>query len=128
MPFRLFKATLAEGGVRSPLMISGPGVGRHGQIDPALLHVTDLAQAIFAFAGGQGIESLQGRDETRVLGLDLFGQRALISGRWKLLDLPAKQERGYWSLYDLVSDPAEQFDLAPSRQTMVRQLEEQWER
>jgi len=128
VPFRLFKATLAEGGVRSPLMISGPGVGRDGQIDPALLHVTDLAQAIIAVAGGQGIESLQGRDETRVLGLELFGQRALISGRWKLLDLPAKQERGNWSLYDLVSDPAEQFDLAPSRQTMVRQLEEQWER
>jgi len=128
VPFRLFKATLAEGGVRSPLFISGPGVGRDGKIDPALLHVTDLVQAIIAVAGGQGIEKLQGRDETRVLGLELFGQRALISGRWKLLDLAGKQERGNWSLYDLASDPAEQIDLAASQQPLVRQLEAQWER
>jgi arylsulfatase len=128
VPFRLFKATLAEGGVRVPLFISGPGVRKNGEIDPALLHVTDLTQAITAVAGGQRMEALQGRLESRSLGMELFGQRALISGRWKLLDLPRNEEPGDWSLYDLISDPAEQFDLAPVRQPLVRHLAEQWER
>jgi arylsulfatase len=128
VPFRLFNATLAEGGVRVPLFISGPGVRKNGEIDPALLHVTDLTQAITAVAGGQRMGALQGRLESRSLGMELFGQRALISGRWKLLDLPRKEEPGDWSLYDLISDPAEQFDLAPVRQPLVRHLAEQWER
>jgi arylsulfatase len=127
VPFRLFKATLAEGGVHSPLLISGPGVGRAGEIDPVLLHVTDLAQAIIAIAREKSFSPLVSRFETQALGMELFGQRALISGRWKLLDLPAGDGRGNWSLYDLASDPAEQFDLAPVRGALVGQLAEQWE-
>ena len=127
VPFRLFKATLAEGGVRSPLFISGPGVGRDGQIDTALLHVTDLVQAIIETAHGQGLAALQGRGEAQALGMELFGQRALISGQWKLLDLPDNNKKRKWSLYDLAADPAEQHDLAADRQSLVRQLQEQWE-
>ena len=127
VPFRLFKATLAEGGVRAPLILSGPGVGRNGQIDPALLSVTDLVQAIIAVAGGEQPPSLPVRTGAQALGMELFGQRALISGNWKLLDLPPGDGPGNWALYDLAADPAEQVDLAPGRQTLVRQLTEQWE-
>ncbi len=127
VPFRLFKATLAEGGVRSPLFISGPGIGRDGQIDTALLHVTDLVQAIIETAHGQGLAALHGRGEAQALGMELFGQRALISGHWKLLDLPGNNKKRKWSLYDLAADPAEQHDLAAGRQPLVRQLQQQWE-
>lgn len=128
VPFRLFKATLAEGGVHSPLLISGPGVGRSGEIDPALLHVTDLAQAIIDVAGGKSLTSFSGRPDNEALGMELFGQRALIKGQWKLLHLPGKEIYGNWSLYDLATDPAEKFDLAADRPLLVRQLAEQWRR
>ena len=127
VPFRLFKATLAEGGVRSPLFISGPGIEQGGQIDHALLHITDLVQAILATAQGQGLAALQGRSDAQSLGMELFGQRALISGQWKLLDLSNGGEARDWSLYDLTTDPAEQHDLATSRQLLVKHLQGQWE-
>jgi len=127
VPFRLFKATLAEGGLRSPLFISGPGVGRNGEIDPALLHVTDLVKAIIKVADGQGVATLKDRGEAQAIGMELFGQRALLNGRWKLLDLPREGESGNWSLYDLESDPAEQIDLASGRQTLVGHMAKQWE-
>jgi len=116
---------LAEGGVRTPLFVRGPGVKRHGEIDPVFLHVTDLVRAIVATASGQGSLPLQ--DTAQAHGMELFGQRALISGQWKLLDLPHNNEKRQWSLYDLTSDPAEQHDLAAARQPLVMRLQEQWE-
>jgi len=79
-------------------------------------------------ADEQGVVALKDRGETQAIGMELFGQRALLNGRWKLLDLPREGEPGSWSLYNLESDPAEQFDLAPDRQILVGHMAKQWER
>ena len=50
VPFRLFKGTPAEGGIRSPLIVSGPGVAEGGEINRALLHVMDLTPTFLALA------------------------------------------------------------------------------
>lgn len=126
VPFRLFKATLAEGGVRSPLVISGPGIGRNGEINTSLLDVPDVVQAILG-AAESGTMQMVPHDAAEAVGMELFGQRAVISGRWKLLDLPHEGEKSNWALYDLVADPAELNDLAALHPEIVRQLEKKWE-
>ena len=41
-PFRLYKGLLAEGGIRSPLIVSGPGVQGAGELNKrAILHVME---------------------------------------------------------------------------------------
>ena len=45
-PFYLFKHFLSEGGIRSPLIISGPGVSRHGETVHSVTHVMDLLSLI----------------------------------------------------------------------------------
>ena len=126
VPFRLFKATLAEGGVRSPLVISGPGIGHRGEINPSLLNVTDIVQVMLG-AAESGLMQIVARDAADTIGMELFGQRAVISGQWKLLDLPHESGEDNWALYDLAADPAELNDLASKHPELVRQLVEKWE-
>src|SRR4029079_13698934 len=52
-PFRLFKTFVTEGGIRTPLIIAGPGVKHSDDITPALLHATDLVPTLLELAGAQ---------------------------------------------------------------------------
>jgi len=61
VPFRMFKGTHAEGGIRSPLLVSGPGVRARGEVTEALLHVTDLAPTLLELADVSYPASYQGR-------------------------------------------------------------------
>jgi arylsulfatase A-like enzyme len=45
-PFHLFKNFLAEGGIRSPLIISGPGVAHKGEVSNSVAHVMDIAPTL----------------------------------------------------------------------------------
>lgn len=60
-PFRLFKLYTAEGGIRTPLIISGPGVTRIGESSDAFVHVTDITPTILEAAGLSYPESLSGQ-------------------------------------------------------------------
>jgi arylsulfatase len=57
VPFRMFKGTQAEGGIRSPLIVSGPGVARvrrlrkKGRVSSQVVHVMDLAPTFLELAG-----------------------------------------------------------------------------
>lgn len=126
VPFRLFKATLAEGGVRAPMVVSFPAMSGQGGIDSSLLGVTDLVEALMEVSDGKGL-SLQQRSADSSLGMELFGQRALISGNWKLLNLPLNDRQDNWALYDLKADPAEQTNLATAHPEVLTQLVKQWE-
>lgn len=46
------------------------------------------------------------------LGFELFGQRALIKGDWKILARQGAHGDGRWELYNLASDPTDSHDLA----------------
>ena len=49
-PLRHFKGVHAEGGIRTPLIVAGPGVTRTGQIAPVFLHVMDIAPSMLEAA------------------------------------------------------------------------------
>ena len=151
VPLRMFKGVEAEGGIRAPLIVSGPGVKHEGSITHALLHVMDLVPTLLESAGvehpanreGSALAPPQGkslwpllagraatvRGETEWLGWELFGNRAIRRGDWKLLYLlKAAGGKGDWELLNLEDDPAEMRDLSarhPDRRAAMIRL---WDR
>lgn len=135
VPFRLFKGVEAEGGIRAPLIVSGPGVMHEGDLNRSVMHVMDIVPTLLESAGvehpakqaGGGVAAPQGkslwpvlagreqqiRTDSDWLGWELFGNRAIRQGDWKLLYLlTAAGGTGDWQLFNLREDPAEMHDLS----------------
>jgi arylsulfatase len=148
-PFRLFKSFVTEGGIRSPLIIAGPGVKHAGDINPAFLHVMDIAPTLYQFAGaehpskkpGSRIAPLQGkslvpllagsakapRGERDWVGWEIFGNRAVRQGDWKIVNiLRAAKGTGKWQLFNLKDDPAELRDLAQQNPAKLKEMTKLW--
>jgi arylsulfatase len=147
-PLRMFKGFLSEGGIRTPLILSGKGVAGSGRISDAMTHVTDIPATILAAAGvtspsafeGKLVIPGQGKSLTPILagkrsavrgpddwlGWELFGNRAIRQGDWKLLWLCVPAGTGGWQLYNVKSDPGETNDLAVARPEIVKTLEARW--
>ncbi len=150
VPFRLFKGVVADGGIRAPLLVAGPGIKYRGTVHHSVLHVMDLLPTFLELAGvpaasrsqSSGVATPQGRSmwpmlagnvtETRSssdwLGWELFGNRAIRQGDWKLLYLlPAAGGTGDWQLYNLREDPAEMRDLSTVHPEKREALLKLWE-
>lgn len=148
-PLRYFKGTTAEGGIRVPCIISGPGVTRRGEIDSAFTHVMDVAPTLLQLAGvthsteykgrkvlpilGKSmLPFLQGktdtvRDDGQHVGWELFGRRAVRQGRWKATWLDNPLGPGDWQLFDLAADVSERNDLADTNPEKLRELVLKWQ-
>jgi arylsulfatase len=134
-PFRIYKGWVSEGGIRSPLIISGPGVKGAGELNKkAVLHVMDIAPTVLELAGiqhptnykGRDIEPMQGKSWVGMLegdtqsprtaddwlGWELFGNRAIRQGDWKITWLYEPLGTEDWQLFNLAEDPGEQQDLS----------------
>ncbi len=149
VPFRLFKGTQAEGGVRSPLIVSGPPVQRRGHTTHALLHVTDLAPTFLELAGAQHPSSYRGRPVLPIqgsslvpllagersarhgprewLGFELGGDRAIRRGDWKLVWMAPPFGIDDWRLFRLDRDPSELWNRAAEEPDKMRELIELWD-
>jgi len=121
----LYKFTAAEGGMRVPLIVAGPGVTP--QRVNARTFVTDIAPTLLERAGvsapaaeldGVSINSLLSaeaqsvRAESDAVGMEVSGHAALYSGDYKLLRTPAPLGDNSWRLYNIALDPGETNDLA----------------
>jgi arylsulfatase len=155
-PFRLFKAHVAEGGIRSPLIVSGPGVSGGGEMNNrAILHVMDLVPTFLELASvehpdtyeGREVASIQGKSWVSMLegeeqsprgpdewlGWEFFGNRAIRKGDWKILWMTQpfgqqhRQEATDWKLYNLTKDPAEQQDLSAHYPEKRKELIAHWD-
>jgi arylsulfatase len=148
-PFRLFKGFIAEGGIRSPMIVSGPGMGRPGEIETALVHVMDLAPTFLETAGstypsrwkGSELVPMRGKSilslldgtsdvvhaENEVIGWELMGWRAVRKGRWKLTWIDAPFGTSNWQLFDLVSDPGETTDVSEDNPEQLQRLMQSWD-
>jgi uncharacterized sulfatase len=138
-PFRGYKGMLYEGGVRSPLVVWGPGLvakKKAGEVNRAsVLAAIDLAPTLLAVAGVEppagvaydGValrETLLGESEAS-RGRPLFFRRppdrgafagetdlpdlAVREGKWKLL---CEYDGSQARLYDVEADRGEKADLA----------------
>lgn len=149
-PFRLYKGLLAEGGTRSPLIISGPGVEGAGGINKeAVLHVMDIVPTILEMAEVQHPSTFQGRQIAQIqgkswvdmlnnkvrsprssddwLGWELFGNRALRKADWKITWLYEPFGIYDWQLFNLAEDPGEQYDLSDKFPQKKEELVALWD-
>ena len=149
VPFREFKGSVAEGGIRSPLIVAGPGV-RAGTKTAELMHVMDVAPTLLQVAGtsqpkmkeGRPVVPHQGRswlpllsgtrktvrDVDGWLGFEFMDGRAIRQGDWKLLSLPRPGGDGQWRLFRLKDDPSEERDLSATHPAKKLELIELWGR
>jgi arylsulfatase A-like enzyme len=149
-PFSQYKGWLAEGGIRNALIVSGPAVKRpKGSINHGLMHVADLMPTLLDMAGasypktreGHEVPALFGkswdavlagqaespRTEQDYLAWEIFGNRAVRQGNWKLRWEYKPLGKGDWELFNLAADPAERKDLAAERPDKVRELVARWD-
>ena len=144
-PYRLFKGFTTEGGIRTPLIISGPGLTGEGGHNDAFAHVTDISATILDAADvdhpmmsykGRKVEPLRGRSMTNVLigksafiydndtavSWEMLGFRAVRKGDFKLVWLPLPFGNDDWQLYDLAKDPAEMNDLSQKQPKLREEM------
>ncbi len=155
-PLRGHKGTLYEGGVRSPLIVWGPGLiapERAGTVNrtsflaaidlaPTLLEIARVTPAEHAAFDGQALSGvLLGRsqgsrtaplffrrppDRGASAGIDNLPDLAVREGTWKLL---CEYDGSRPELYDLAADPAEARSVAHEHPDVVRRLSQavtQW--
>ena len=134
-PFSQYKGWMAEGGIRNALIVSGPAVKRpKGSINPGLMHVADIMPTMLEVAGTTYPKTLAGRELPPLMGKswgpvlagqaesprtaqdylawEVFGNRAVRQGNWKIRWQYKPIGKGDWELFDLATDSAERNDLA----------------
>jgi arylsulfatase len=150
-PFSQFKGWLAEGGVRNALIVSGPVVKREkGSINNGLMSVADIAPTLLEIAGAKYPEKYNGhelppligkswvqvlagekespRTQQDYLGWELFGNRAIRQGDWKIRWLYKPFGKGDWELFNLANDPSERKDLAASNPDKLKEMLLLWDK
>ena len=147
-PFRLFKAFIAEGGIRSPLIISGPGVAYSGATVDAVAHVMDIAPTFLDIAETEYPSTFQGRSvvpprgrsmvplltkqSEKVRGPDepvaweFNDWRAIRIGDLKATWISRPFGTSEWQLFDLSTDPGESIDLSKEKPGLTQQLVSAW--
>ncbi len=149
-PFSQFKGWVAEGGIRNALIVSGPIVKRpKGSLNHGLMNVADLMPTLLEVAGtsypktnkGQKVPPLLGkswlpmlegkeespRTQQDYMAWEIFGNRALRQGDWKIRWEFKPFGKADWELYNLANDPVERKDLAAEHPEKVQELLALWD-
>jgi arylsulfatase A-like enzyme len=133
-PYRGWKITMFEGGIRVPLFMKWPNKIQPGTTVNAPVNHIDIMPTLAAAAGASlpndleidginimpwAVDGVPAETQTRTLFWQSGYYRVVRQGDWKLQvsELPNKE----W-LYDLASDPTEQVNLAQFRPEIVEEL------
>lgn len=139
-PSAYFKFHAGEGGLRVPLIVSGPGA-LNGFSTDAFSFITDIAPSILDLAGiappkdpelepmsGKSFAPLLRGEQDRVykadeaIGVEAAGQKAIFRGDFKLVRNSAPYGDGVWRLYDLSVDPGETSDLSEQQPQLFNDM------
>lgn len=135
-PSSMFKFLASEGGLRTPLIISGPGVAP-GVRPKERSFVMDVAPTLLDLAGTPALSSadirpmrgislkgalvaggetaLASRGPEDGVGIEVSGNAAFFRGEYKLTrNLPVWGD-GRWRLYNIALDPGETQDLSAAQ-------------
>jgi arylsulfatase len=149
-PFSQYKGWVAEGGIRNGLIVAGPILKRPGgSIVHSMAHVSDIMPTLLDVAGvsypesvnGHKLPALLGKSWTRLLAgeeesshaeedyfaWELFGNRALRKGDWKLRWQYKPYGKEDWELFNLATDPGERHDLAAQQEEKLSELLALWQ-
>lgn len=137
-PGAYYKFYATEGGIRAPLIISGPGVTAM-QTDAAAM-VTDIAPTLLEWVEAppapESARQITGRsllpllrgetstvyapDDIRVI--EVSGNSALYKSDYKITRSMPPIGDGVWRLYDMARDPGETTDIRQERPEIFEQL------
>lgn len=143
-PFRLFKATNHEGGIRGPAIVRWPGVTKPGSFSDYVGHLIDFVPTFMEITGAEYPAEIRGRKLLTPDGVSLVptlegkqqaqrpflyweysNAKAVRAGDWKLVKLKSKGDVPV-ELYNLADDPTELSDLAATHPEKVSELEKKW--
>lgn len=140
-PSYLFKFHAADGGLRVPLLMAGPGIEPGMTVD-GMSVMTDIAPTLLDLIGaeqdspdakpmtGRSLQPMLSGDaervysETDTIGFETSGQAALYRGRYKLVRSLPPHGDGVWRVFDIVEDPGETNDLASQRPELKAELQQ----
>jgi len=135
-PFRDWKGSVYEGGVRVPAVFYWPGKIKARKVGFAS-HVMDFAPTLATIARAgvppqmqvEGIDigpALYGKEmqEERTIYWNTGRQLAVRHGNWKLVHHGDTVNQGKSELYNIALDPYEKNDLAGEKITLTAQLRE----
>ena len=148
-PFHLYKNFLAEGGIRSPLIISGPGVAHQGETVDSVAHVMDLAPTFLDLAGAtypatyndKPVEQPRGKSMVPLLskksstvhgpdeaiGWEYNNLKAIRIGDYKATWIVKPFGPSEWQVFDLSVDPGESKDLSSQNPNLKQRLIDAWD-
>jgi arylsulfatase A-like enzyme len=148
-PLDRFKMTVAEGGIRSPMLVAGPGV-KGGRPVTAFSYVMDIMPTILEMTGiehpkkfkGRTVEPMRGRSIAGVLSgssTEVYGADDLIggemgNGKWirrgpyKAVSVAKPYGTGTWHLFNVEEDPGETRDLSGKMPDLLKDLQAAWDR
>ena len=143
-----FKQTVGEGGIRVPLIVSGPGIAAGVKTD-AFAYVWDILPPLLAAAdaeypatfGGKEVEQPRGRSmlpalsgeveiiysEDETVSGEMAGGKWVRKGSYKAVSVPAPYGVGQWRLFDLAIDPGESIDLGEEKPNQLNEMIAVWE-
>ncbi len=150
-PFSQYKGWMAEGGIRNALIVSGP-INKlpKGGINHGTMFVADIMPTLLEVAGGNYPENFNGKAQPKLNGKswlpvlngqaasprtdkdyiawEVFGNRAVRQGNWKIRWEIKPIGKSDWELFNLTQDPAERNDLAAQNPDKLKEMLILWDK
>lgn len=150
-PLAYFKSSTAEGGINTPLIVSGKGIDLAKIDNKNLLHVADIAPTLLDILGierpaeykGKTMHPMYGKSFSALLHgdtaqtplrnadeavcIEMTDNIAVFKGNWKARQLQQPYGNGTWELFDLSKDVAETNNLAEQNPDKLNELVKDWE-
>ena len=152
-PLGHYKFHSGEGGMRVPMIISGPTLApqQHGKISHAMSYVKDIPATVLALSStdhpgtsyqGKSIEPMTGKSlmpiisgkagsiygPDDIIAYEIGGNAALIKGDYKIILNHGPANDGQWHLYNIIQDPGETLALENSTPVVFADLLAEYQR
>lgn len=144
-PFRFYKSTMYEAGIRTPLIIHYPAVIKDkGEVRNQYVHVADISPTVYELANTQLPKTINGTQQMALHGESFAssltndmatgkkvqyyennGARAIYADGWKAISQHQKgqpYESDTWQLFHVKEDPTELVDLAKENTKKLNEL------
>ena len=150
-PLPYFKSTTAEGGINTPLIMSGRGISK-GEIDTKnLLHVADIMPTLLEWIDCKRPSTFKGnllhpfygksfvnilnnkaeqklvRDKEEAFCIEMVDSKAVFKGNWKARMIQKPYGESKWELFDLSKDITESTDLSKQNPKKMEELIKEWD-